>query len=142
MQHRIIGITGFKILGPHTLWLRFADGLERTIDFSEVLAGEMYKPLTDPEYLAQVRLDPEVHTIVWPNGADFDPETLYNWPEVECSWRARIQQWTEQLASTNGPNSDKPRNVNQLAGTWTEEQANKFDREVASFNQVDENLWK
>ena len=139
MEHRIVRITAFKVLGARTLWLRFNDGVERTIDFSSVLAGEIYQPLSDPANFAQVRLDPEVHTIVWPNGADFDPETLYNWPEVECSWRARIQQWTQQSASTNG---DNPRNVNRLAGTWTEEQANEFDRAVASFNQVDEDLWK
>ena len=30
-----------------------------------------------------MRLDPEVHTLVWPNDADFDLATLYNWNRGE-----------------------------------------------------------
>jgi hypothetical protein len=41
----------------------------------------------------QVRIDPEVHTLVWPNGADFDPATLHDWPEQVEAWRARAKQW-------------------------------------------------
>ena len=45
------------------------------------MVGELYGPLYDEKMFDQVEIDPEVHTLVWPNGADFDPETLYNWPE-------------------------------------------------------------
>lgn len=38
-----------------------------------VLAGDIYGPLHDPSVFASVEIDPEVHTLVWPNGADFDP---------------------------------------------------------------------
>jgi hypothetical protein len=95
MQHRIVRVTEFRVLRPRTLCLRFDDGLERTIDFSPVLAGEMYRALSDPEYFAQVRLDPEIHTVVWPNGADFDPETLHDWPSVESAWIDRANQWSQ-----------------------------------------------
>jgi hypothetical protein len=94
MQHRIIRIRAFKVIAPRTLWLKFDDGLECTIDFSTVLAGEIYGPLCDSEYFAQVRLDPEVHTLVWPNGADFDPETLHDWRSVESAWTERAKQWS------------------------------------------------
>ncbi|MGH7135198.1 MAG: DUF2442 domain-containing protein [Pirellulales bacterium] len=61
--------------------LSFDDGTEQTIDFSPVLEGNLYGPLRDVSLFNQVRLDPEVHTLVWPNGADFDPATLHDWPE-------------------------------------------------------------
>lgn len=48
-----------------------------------VLYGYYYGPLRDLELFNQVRLDPDIHTLVWPNGADFDPATLYNWNEGE-----------------------------------------------------------
>jgi len=41
----------------------------------------------------QVKLDQEVHTLVWPNGADFDPATLHDWPEQVSAWIARVQEW-------------------------------------------------
>jgi hypothetical protein len=46
-----------------------------------VLAGQIFGPLADPRVFEQVRLDEESGTLVWPNGADFDPATLHDWPE-------------------------------------------------------------
>ena len=60
----------------------FDDNTERVIDFEPILRGEMYGPLRDLEVFNGVRLDREVYTLVWPNGADFDPATLHDWPEA------------------------------------------------------------
>ena len=59
---------------------QFDDNSEQTIDFQPLLAGEMYGPLGDLTLFNKVSLDPEVETLVWPNGADFDPATLNDWP--------------------------------------------------------------
>jgi hypothetical protein len=56
----------------------FADGAEGEIDFTEELEGPIFLPLRSPNYFRQFRLDSELHTIVWPNGADFAPEFLYS----------------------------------------------------------------
>ncbi len=80
-------------MGPYTLLIRFDDQSEQTIDFRPVLAGELYRPLIDPEVFRQVRLDTEVHTLVWPNGADFDPATLHDWPQLEDALIERARRW-------------------------------------------------
>jgi len=71
----------FEHTAPYTLAVRFDDATEQVIDFRPILAGEIYAPLRDLALFNQVRIDPEVHTLVWPNGADFDPETLHDWPQ-------------------------------------------------------------
>ena len=93
MEHAIYRITDVAVIGPHALRLTFDDGLARTVDLKEVLAGEMYGPLRDPRMFAQVTLNPEVATIEWPNGADFDPATLHDWPAHESAYRDLAQSW-------------------------------------------------
>lgn len=93
MNHPIYRIESVEVAGPFTLDLRFDDGLERRIDFSRVLAGDLFGPLRDAALFAQVRIDPEVHTIVWPNGADFDPATLHDWPAHESAFYELAQRW-------------------------------------------------
>jgi hypothetical protein len=75
------------------LLVRFDDDTEQTIDFSSVLAGELFGPLKDLSVFNQVGVDPETHTLVWPNGADFDPATLHDWPEYAEALAARARQW-------------------------------------------------
>ena len=61
----------------HTLFLRFDDGSEGEVDLSRELEGSVFEPLKDVAFFRQVVLDSEIHTVVWPNGADFAPEFLY-----------------------------------------------------------------
>ena len=83
----------FEIVGPYTLRVEFDDGMAQTIDFRPVLAGEMYGALQDERLFKQVEIDPEVHTLVWPNGADFDPATLHDWPQYAGAMKGMAQQW-------------------------------------------------
>jgi hypothetical protein len=81
MEHPIYRVVAFKNSGSFVLRVKFNDGQEREIDFRPVLSGELYGPMQDEKFFNQVEIDPEIHTLVWPNGADFDPETLHDWPK-------------------------------------------------------------
>ncbi len=93
MTHPIYRVLAFETVVPYTLRVRFDDETERLIDFRPILAGEIYGPLRDLTIFNQVRLDPEVHTVVWPNGADFDPATLHDWPQHLDTLLARVRDW-------------------------------------------------
>ena len=71
----------------------FDDNTEQTIDFRPILAGELCRPLRNLELFNQVGIDPEVKTLVWPNGADFDPATLHDWPVHEEAFRELARRW-------------------------------------------------
>jgi hypothetical protein len=86
-------VVSFENVGTYILKVRFDDETEQTIDFQPVLAGELYGPLRDLSLFNQVQIDPEVHTLVWPNGADFDPATLHDWPQYAGVLAARARQW-------------------------------------------------
>jgi hypothetical protein len=93
MKHLICRVESFEIIAPYTLQVKFDDETEQAIDFQPVLAGELYGPLRDLTLFNQVRIDSEVRTLVWPNGADFDPATLHDWPEQIEALKAQAQQW-------------------------------------------------
>jgi hypothetical protein len=93
MKHPFYRVRSFKIEAPYTLRVEFDDATEQVIDFRPVLAGELFGPLKDVAVFNQVRIDPEVNTLVWPNGADFDPATLHDWPIYAQAFAARAKQW-------------------------------------------------
>ena len=71
-------IVAVSVVGEHRLLLRFEDGVEGEVDIaSEVPFRGVFARLAEPSFFAQVRVDPELGTIVWPNGADLDPVVLY-----------------------------------------------------------------
>ena len=98
MTHPIHRVRSFQIEAPYTLCVRFDDHSEQVIDFHPVLAGELFGPLQDLAVFNQVRIDPEVHTLVWPNGVDFDPATLHDWPVHAQAMAARAAKWRLKTA--------------------------------------------
>ena len=73
-MHRVIAVTATE---PYRLWLRFADGVEGTVDLSPMIGKGVFAPLADPEAFAQVYVDKETHTVAWSEGIDLCPDTLY-----------------------------------------------------------------
>jgi hypothetical protein len=63
----------------YMLHLRFEDGAEGIVDLQPSLSFRgIFAPLKDPAYFRQLRVDSGLGTIVWPNGADLDPDVLYS----------------------------------------------------------------
>jgi hypothetical protein len=78
VRTKTIRVTEVEPLDGFKLRLRFNDSSERTIDLESRLWGPVFEPLkADPELFRQVRVDEELGTIVWPNGADLDPDVLH-----------------------------------------------------------------
>jgi hypothetical protein len=96
-MHPLYDVTDFAIVGPYTLQVRFDDETEQTINFEPVLFGELYGPLREPSFFNQVQLDPETHTLVWPNGADFDPWMLHEWPRLVDKLVEQARSWEVAL---------------------------------------------
>lgn len=74
---RTVRIRTVEALEGFVLRLGFDDGTEREIDLEAELWGPVFEPLRDPQLFRQVRVDEELGTIVWPNGADMDPDVLH-----------------------------------------------------------------
>lgn len=73
-------VSAVEHLGGHRLRLTFVDGTVREVDFGPTLSGSVdpvYEPLRDVAFFAQAAVDPETHTVVWPNGADVAPDALH-----------------------------------------------------------------
>ena len=73
----LVRILDARHVREYVIWLRFSDGVAGEVDLSGELDGHMFEPLRDPALFRRVSLHPELHTIVWPNGADFAPEFLH-----------------------------------------------------------------
>ena len=66
-----------RYVSGHVVWLRFEDGTQGEIDLGPELVGPIFEPLRNLETFKHFRVDPEFHTLVWANGADFAPEFLH-----------------------------------------------------------------
>lgn len=71
-------IEQFEVLSTYHIWFRFADGVEKVVDFWPYIKKDnpISGPLTDEAYFRQVKLYERGAGIYWPNGYDFDPTYL------------------------------------------------------------------
>lgn len=66
-------------LNDYRLHLRFEDGVQGVVDLRSLINFRgVFAPLRDPVYFAKLRVDPELGSVSWPNGADLDPDVLYS----------------------------------------------------------------
>jgi len=70
-------VRNVSYVSEYKLLLSFEDGSERLVDLEHELDGEIFEPLKDINYFKTVRVNPDLDTIVWDNGADMSPDFLY-----------------------------------------------------------------
>ncbi|HTW90318.1 MAG TPA: DUF2442 domain-containing protein [bacterium] len=63
--------------GEYRLLVVFEDGDERLVDLKPHLDGPIFELLMDPGYFRSFRMNEDIDTVVWENGADFSPDFLY-----------------------------------------------------------------
>jgi len=93
MKYTDIKIIKAEVLKPYQIKLTFNDKKVKTIDLEPVLYGAYFEPLRNPELFKKLRVNQEIQTIEWPNGADFHPETLYNWENYRDELIEKAQSW-------------------------------------------------
>ncbi len=68
-----------KVVGEYKLFVRFDDGLEGEVNISEIIPFKgIFEKLKDHKYFKTVKVNQELGTIVWDNGADISPAYLYS----------------------------------------------------------------
>ena len=92
IKHRV---KSFEIIAPYTIKVQFEDDTSQAINFRPILGGRMYLPLRDLEFFNKVFVSDGLATLTWPNGADFNPDHLYNWPDHENLYLNRVKEWED-----------------------------------------------
>jgi hypothetical protein len=70
-------VKSVQYVSAYRLLLTFEDARTRLVDLAPHLEGEVFEPLKRLEYFKRVRINGDLDTIVWENGADFSPDFLY-----------------------------------------------------------------
>ena len=77
MSTTLIRVARVEVLGEHRVRLSLTNGEKRVVDLSPYLHGPLFEAIRrDPREFARIRVDPELGTVVWPNGADICPDVL------------------------------------------------------------------
>jgi hypothetical protein len=73
--------------------VRLANRDDKVLLPVDMLVGEVFRALQDLKMFNSVELDTRFGTVQWPNGADFDPETLHDWPKYREELVAMARRW-------------------------------------------------
>ena len=69
-------IKSVSYIEDYKLKVVFEDDTIKLVDLKPHLEGEIFQPLKNVEYFKQVKVNTDIDTICWDNGADFAPEFL------------------------------------------------------------------
>ena len=96
---RPVRIRAVTPLEGFTVHLEFTDNTTKDMDLEPYLHGPIFEPMRqDPHVFRSVKVDPQMGTIVWDNGADIDPDVLYH--DLTPAWME--EQAAQQRATHTG----------------------------------------
>ena len=91
----MVRVEAVKVLKGLRVKLGFTDGTVKSLDLTPFLEGPIFEELKNNRSLFEaVRVETELGTIVWPNGADICPDVL---------------RWDRTPAAFERENSKQPR---------------------------------
>lgn len=91
-------VIDFELIGGYVIRAKFDDNTEQLIDLEPILSGPLFGQLRDQNIFDQVKLDKEIGTLIWPNGADIDPTVLHDWPlHIEAIVQRRREQFAVSI---------------------------------------------
>jgi len=91
-------VTSVEYVSDYKLRLGFEDGSVRLVDLAGELDGEVFEPLKDRRVFRTARLNPDLDTVVWSNGADMSPDFLYKIGQPVKAKRRPVRQVAESHA--------------------------------------------
>jgi len=77
MDKPIEVVSAVRVVRLYLIEVTFTDGVQGFVDVEPYLQGEIFTPLRDPTRFGEAFVDDDAGTVVWPNGADLSPESLY-----------------------------------------------------------------
>lgn len=87
----MVDVTDVEVLHDRVVRLQFSDRSDRVVDLAPLLWGPVFEDIaTDDALFAQVEVDPDIGTIVWPNGADLDSRRAPRRPRTSQSGTLRV----------------------------------------------------
>ena len=87
-------VTHVQYLHDYQIQVTFNNGKTGIADLSVALTGGVFSELQNQNLFAQVRVDDELNTLVWPNGADLAPEYIYFQAfKQEKNLQEQFKQW-------------------------------------------------
>jgi hypothetical protein len=70
-------IKSVELQGGFVVRLGLTDGTSKTVNLEKYLHGPIFETIrAEPARFSEVHVDSRAGTIVWPNGADIDPDVL------------------------------------------------------------------
>ena len=82
---KLVRVKSVKPLHDFVVSVDFTDGTTREINLEPFLRGRVFEKIRqNPSEFQAMKIDRQMGTIVWENGADIDPDVLYH--ELKPAW--------------------------------------------------------
>jgi len=72
-----ISVKNAKYLEDYKIEIEFNNHKKGVVDLSDELYGDVFEPLKDKKLFSKIKVDKDLETVTWENGADLAPEYLY-----------------------------------------------------------------